>query len=158
MEPETTVTEAEPLPAGWSPVHGSKKWHFFCAIALAVLLALAANLFGAPVPPAPKQLDRTAFVGVWKYGYGSQADGVMHLCEDATYYSVHRVDAETAYVGTWHVEGATLVLHERALNLDTGRMSSAGIEYRITFDRDKLPARFGRSQHGTTVTLTRIPE
>lgn len=127
-----------------------------CAIALAVLLALAANLFGAPVPKPPRDLDRAAFVGVWKYGYGAQENGVMHLAEDATYYSVHRVDADTAYVGTWRVDGVTLVLSERALNLDTGSMSGACIEYRIEFARDKWPARVGRSQHGALVTLTRI--
>lgn len=132
------------------------------ALALAGWLGLVSAARGAPVPKqaAVRELTPEMVEGTWLYEWHGMKDGVICFEKSATgertYVARHDPNAETFYVGTWHVEGGdTVVISERSVNPTWG-YTGGPTTYRFKFAVGAYPVLKGTSTsaRGTETTVT----
>jgi hypothetical protein len=125
-----------------------------CVVAVLLVLLLswtARGVFGAPVPPPPRELPAGVLPGKWQYAWGGHENGTMWVFADGTYTAVHGSAHAGICGGTWAVEGWELVLTETVFYPMTGT-HTAPQTYRVRFDGRSLATLSGVS-NGTQVVL-----
>ncbi|MBN9121080.1 MAG: hypothetical protein J0I06_18330 [Planctomycetes bacterium] len=103
--------------------------------------------------PPPPRLTAELLVGSWAYRWGDRCDGRITFHADGTYHSYHEPNGQR-YVGTWALEGTTVVLKEYALHRETGEPWIGPTRYEFALATRDYPTLPGRTSGGTVVVLS----